>query len=104
MTFHRDDVYQETAMEDELAFFIIFTATLTGGFVLILVKMVLNFLRDRRKRNEAEFAQSELETMIHRAVTAGTASLHERIDMLEASVRRLPESSPRALPAEKREE
>lgn len=91
-------------MTGELAFFIIFTALLTGGFVLILVKMVLGFLRDKRKKSASEFGQSELEAILHRAVTSGTASLHERIDVLEECVRRLPESSPRALPAERREE
>ena len=91
-------------MEEELAFLIIFTAAMTAGFVLILVEMVLNFFRDRRKKSASEIGQSELEAMIHRAVAAGTASLHERIDVLEGSVRRLPESYPRALPAEKKEE
>lgn len=91
-------------MDGELAFFVIVTTLLTGGFVLILVKMVLGFLRDRRKSREFEFSESELEAMIHRAVVAGTASLQERIDVLEKSVRHLPESFSRVLPSERREE
>ena len=66
--------------------FMIYTIIVTlvaGGLFLIFTKMILNYLRDRKKSPGASLGTSELEALIQRAVEAGTTSLHDRLDHLE---------------------
>jgi len=66
--------------------FMIYTIIVTlvaGGLFLIFTKMILNYLRDRKKSPGASLGTSELEALIQRAVEAGATSLHDRLDHLE---------------------
>ena len=66
--------------------FMIYTIIVTlvaGGLFLIFTKMILNYLRDRKKIPGASLGTSELEALIQRAVEAGAGSIHERLDHLE---------------------
>ncbi len=88
-------------MDEDLIMFVVLITLISGGFVLILTKMILNFFRDRRKGAESSMGTSELEAMIQRAVEAGTISLHDRLDDLEQRVEDVHdkvEVQPRALP------
>ncbi len=84
--------------------FMIYTIIVTlvaGGLFLIFTKMILNYLRDRKKSPGASLGTSELEAIIQRAVEAGTASLHDRLDHLEHRLDQVDdkmEVRPRALP------
>ncbi len=72
-----------------------------GGLFLIFTKMILNFFRDRKKSPGASLGTSELETLIQRAVEAGTGSIHDRLDHLEHRLDQVDdkiEVRPRALP------
>jgi len=88
-------------MDEDLMVFVILVTLISGGLFLIFVKMILNFFKDRRRSKGASMGTSELEAMIQRAVEAGTASLHDRLDMLEQGldeVHDLVEARPKALP------
>ena len=84
--------------------FMIYTIIVTlvaGGLFLIFTKMILNYLRDRKKSPGASLGTSELEALIQRAVEAGAASLHHRLDHLEHRLDQVDdkiEVRPRALP------
>ncbi len=69
--------------EIEFAIYTIILTLVAGGLFLILTKMILNYLRDRKKSPGASLGTSELETLIQRAVEAGTGSIHERLAHLE---------------------
>ncbi len=88
-------------MREEDMIFIVITLLISGGLFLIFTKMILNYFRDRRKGKGASMGTSELEAMIERAVEAGTASLHDRLDDLEQQfdgVGEKIEVRPKALP------
>ncbi len=87
-------------MREEDMIFIIITLLISGGLFLIFTKMILNYFRDRRKGKGASMGTSELEAMIERAVEAGTASLHDRLDDLEQQFDGVGENEvrPKALP------
>ena len=84
--------------------FMIYTIIVTlvsGGLFLIFTKMILNYLRDRKKSPGASLGTSELEALIQRAVEAGAASIHDRLDHLEHRLDQVDdkiEVRPRALP------
>lgn len=67
----------------EIFLFIVVLTLVSAGFVLLLTRMILSHFKDRRKSTGASLGTSELETMIQRAVEAGTASIHDRLDHLE---------------------
>ena len=89
-------------MDEDLMVFVVMVTLVSGGLFLIFLKMILNFFRDRKRSQGASMGTSELEALIQRAVEAGTASLHDRLDDLE---QRLEEGAgeadarPKALPA-----
>ena len=88
-------------MDEDFVAFIIVMTLIASGLFLIFTKMILNYLRDRRKGNDASVGASELEAMIQRAVEAGTVSLHDRLDDLEHrldEVGEKVEAQPKALP------
>lgn len=70
-------------MNPELMVFTVLLTVISGGLFLILVKMILNFFREKRQGTGASLGTGELEAMIQRAVEAGNASLHDRLDDLE---------------------
>ena len=79
----------------------IIVALVSGGLFLIFTKMILNYLKDRKKSPGASLGTSELEALIQRAVEAGTASIHDRLDHLEHRLDPVDdeiEVRPRALP------
>ena len=69
--------------ELDFAIYTIILTLVAGGLFLILTKMILNYLRDRKKSPGASLGPSELETLLQRAVEAGTTSIHDRLDHLE---------------------
>ena len=69
--------------EEEFAIYTIIMTFVAGGLFLIFTKMILNYLRDRKKSPGASLGTSELETLLQRAVEAGTTSIHDRLDHLE---------------------
>jgi len=69
--------------EIEFAIYTIILTLVAGGLLLIFTKMILNYLRDRKKSPGASLGTSELEALIQRAVEAGATSLHDRLDHLE---------------------
>ena len=86
---------------DEIFPFVIVVTLISAGFFLLLAKMILSHFKDRRRETGASLGTSELETIIQRAVEAGTASLHDRLDHLEHRLDEVDEKSerlPRALP------
>jgi hypothetical protein len=86
---------------EEIFPFVIVLTIISAGFFLLMTKMILRYVRDRRKGEGASLGTSELEAMIGRAVETGSASLHDRLDDLEARLDGLEdklEARPRALP------
>lgn len=79
----------------------IIVTLVSGGLFLIFTKMILNYLRDRKKSPGASLGTSELEALIQRAVEAGAGSIHDRLDHLEHRLDQVDdkiEVRPRALP------
>lgn len=83
-------------MNEDLMVFIVMVTLISGGIFLLFIKLILSFFRDRRGAKGATLGASELEEMIERAVEAGTASLHDRLDDLEARLDK--DKAPAALP------
>ena len=69
--------------ELEFAIYTIIMTLVAGGLLLVFTKMSLNYVRDRKKSPGASLGTSELETLLQRAVEAGTSSIHDRLDHLE---------------------
>ncbi len=70
-------------MDEGFMIYTIIVTLISGGLFLIFTKMILNYLRDRKKSPGASLGTSELEALIQRAVEAGAASIHDRLDHLE---------------------
>ena len=84
---------------EEIFPFIIIMTIVSAGFFLLLAKMILSHLKERRKGMSASLGTSELEAIVQRAVEAGTASIHERLDDLEHRLDEVDETMrPKALP------
>ena len=82
--------------------FIIFFTVISGGLFLAFVNMMLNFFKEKRQSKGASLGAGELEAMIQRAVEAGNASLHDRLDDLEERLDRVDrgmKGAVKALPA-----
>ena len=81
--------------------FVIVLTLVSAGFFLLLARMILSHLKDRRKGTGASLGTSELEAIVQRAVESGTASLHDRLDQLEHRIEAVDEKvavPPKALP------
>ncbi len=88
-------------MDEGFMIYTIIVTLISGGLFLLFTKMILNYLRDRKKSPGASLGTSELEALIQRAVEAGAASLHDRLDHLEHRLDQVDdkiEVRPRALP------
>lgn len=86
---------------DDVFPFVVFLTIISASFFLLFTKMILRHVRDRRKGAGASLGTSELEAMIERAVEAGSASLHDRLDHLEERLDDLDDkigARPKALP------
>ena len=83
-------------MNEDLMVFVVMVTLISGGIFLLFIKLILSFFRDRQGAKGATLGAGELEAMIERAVEAGTASLHDRLDDLEARLDHTPAALPPA--------